>query len=460
MGKVKLTAGRIEAFACPNDKYQAFLWDSDTSGLAVRATAGAKAYIFQGRLNGKSMRITIGDVKAWSLEEYRHPKTGEVITPGARQEARRLQTLIDQGRDPREVKAEITAADVSKRAAERMLRVTAIEAWRAYVDARAPKWGRRHKADHEEMSQAGGLPKKARGAKRGKPTLTQPGILRPLLELPLTGITRDTVAAWADKEAQSRPARARLALSLLNAFLTWCGDNPEYRDQTHADACARLKRELPKPQAHDDCLQREQLAPWFDSVGKLSNKTQSVYLQCLLLLGCRKNELASLQWGDVDFQWDSMSIRDKVEGERTIPLTPYVKNLLLSIKPAPVSAFHGTQTRQASPWVFAANSQAGYIQAPTRAHNKAIQDAGLPALTIHGLRRSFGTLAEWVECPAGVVAQIQGHKPSAIAEKHYRRRPLDLLRVWHTKIECWMLKEAGIMQPSTETAKSSVAIAI
>ena len=29
----------------------------------------------------------------------------------------------------------------------------------------------------------------------------------------------------------------------------------------------------------------------------------------------------------------------------------------------------------------------------------------------------------------GVVAQIQGHKPSALAEKHYRRRPLDLLRV-------------------------------
>lgn len=32
-----------------------------------------------------------------------------------------------------------------------------------------------------------------------------------------------------------------------------------------------------------------------------------------------------------------------------------------------------------------------------------------------------------------MVAQIQGHKPSAIAEKHYRRRPLDLLR-----IEAWL----------------------
>lgn len=78
--------------------------------------------------------------------------------------------------------------------------------------------------------------------------------------------------------------------------------------------------------------------------------------------------------------------------------------------------------------------------------------AGLPALTLHGLRRSFGTLAEWVECPAGVSAQIMGHKPSATAEKHYRVRPLDLLRQWHTKIEAWILAEAGLEQPAAGDA--------
>ncbi|NBY16148.1 MAG: preprotein translocase, partial [Betaproteobacteria bacterium] len=63
---------------------------------------------------------------------------------------------------------------------------------------------------------------------------------------------------------------------------------------------------------------------------------------------------------------------------------------------------------------------------------------------VHGLRRSFGTLAEWVEMPTGVVEQIMGHKPSAIAEKHYRRRPIDLLRQWHIKLENWILQEAGV----------------
>jgi intergrase/recombinase len=53
-------------------------------------------------------------------------------------------------------------------------------------------------------------------------------------------------------------------------------------------------------------------------------------------------------------------------------------------------------------------------------------------------------LAEWVEMPTGVVEQIMGHKPSAIAEKHYRRRPIDLLRQWHIKLENWILQEAGV----------------
>lgn len=81
---------------------------------------------------------------------------------------------------------------------------------------------------------------------------------------------------------------------------------------------------------------------------------------------------------------------------------------------------------------------------------KALKAAGLPHVSIQGLRRSFGTLSEWVEVPVGVVAQIQGHKPSAVAEKHYRRRPLDLLRKWHDQIEVWMLEQAGITQSEAQ----------
>ena len=85
----------------------------------------------------------------------------------------------------------------------------------------------------------------------------------------------------------------------------------------------------------------------------------------------------------------------------------------------------------------------GRIEEPRIQHVKALA-AALPALPLHGLRRSFGTLSEWVEVPAGIVAQIMGHKPSAIAEKHYIQRELDLLHLWHVKIEAWILEQAGI----------------
>jgi integrase len=70
--------------------------------------------------------------------------------------------------------------------------------------------------------------------------------------------------------------------------------------------------------------------------------------------------------------------------------------------------------------------------------------AALPHVSLHGLRRSFATLSEWIDVPTGIVAQIMGHKPSAIAEKHYKKRSIDLLRHHHEKIEAWMLKQAGI----------------
>jgi integrase len=142
--------------------------------------------------------------------------------------------------------------------------------------------------------------------------------------------------------------------------------------------------------------------------------------------------LATLRWEDVDFTWNSLTIRDKVEGRRTIPLTPFVASLL---KPLP----------RKNDWVFSSvTAKGGRMVEPRTAHNRALARAEIPHVTLHGLRRSFGTLAEWVELPTGIVAQIQGHAPSALAEKHYRRRPLDLLRMWHEKLEAWILDKGDV----------------
>lgn len=425
MARINLTAGRIRDFA--TDKPQAFLWDTEAPGLAVRATtSGSKAFVFQGKLSGNAIRVTIGDVKAWGIDE-------------ARVEARRLQTLIDQGIDPRQHKQERIEAAKAKHEETRRQGVTVAEAWAAYIAARRGKWSERHLADHENLARLGGEDRK-KGA--GK---IEPGPLAALMPARLCDLTPERVASWLDDETAHRPTYAALGYRLLRAFLRWCAASPNYRAAVNLEAVGSrvAKDHLPKARVKEaDCLQREQLASWFAAVRGLGNPVISAYLQGLLLTGGRREELAGLTWGDVDFQWRSLTIRDKVEGERIIPLPPYLASLLAALPR------RKDEKGKVVPWVFSSPTAAsGRIQEPRIAHQRALKAAGLPHLSLHGLRRSFGTLAEWVEAPVGVVAQIQGHKPSAIAEKHYRRRPLDLLRLWHTRIEAWILEQAGIAQP-------------
>ena len=251
----------------------------------------------------------------------------------------------------------------------------------------------------------------------------------------LADLDADAVASWLDKETAQTPASARLAFGILRAFIAWCAKHKTYSAAVHADACHtdEVKRKVPSAQTKkNDSLRRAQIKPWFETVKKIGNPVISAYLQGLLLTGARRNELAGLRWADVGFQWKSMTIRDKVEGERTIPLTPYMEHLIAALP-------------RRNEFVFSSPTAAsGRLEEPRKQHNMALTAAALPALSLHGLRRSFGTLSEWVEAPAGIVAQIMGHKPSAIAEKHYIQRELDLLHLWHVKIEAWILEQAGI----------------
>lgn len=466
MQRERLTLERIRRFSCPDGVQQVFLWDSVAPRLAVRATAGAKSFIFEAKLNRKTIRRTIGDANVWTLEQ-------------ARAEANRLQVLVESGTDPRELdrqkaEAEQAAMVAARRAAHEAEQRAkpAIEAWGHYIEARRSKWSPSHLRDHQRLAQAGGDPI-TRGKKTTEDGTTQPGLLRPLLMLPLAEIDAPTVQSWLKKQTNKRPTQAALAFRLLRAFLNWCSEDERYQAiaSPRAHATKKVREELPKRTAKDDCLQREQLKLWFEKVRATKNPVIASYLQAALLTGARREELAALRWEDVDMQWNTLRIRDKVEGERVIPLTPYVAQLLRELKrrndtpPAEFRILHGKRIKndlnawEPSPWVFSSpRAEVGYLQEPRIQHQTACREAGIEGLTIHGLRRSFGSLAEWVEVPTGVVAQIMGHKPSATAEKHYKRRPLDLLRKWHTAIEVWILEEAGIEQPKQVDAAPALQV--
>ena len=416
MAKIAFTAGRVSGFKCPPNKAQAFLWDATAPGLGLRATpAGKPAYVFQGVYQGATIRLTIGSPDAWSI-------------PDAQAKARELQRLIDEGKDPRELKREALAAHAEKQAAAAANAVTVGEAWERYLEQRRPFWGERNYLDHVRMAQAGGEKRK-----RLPGVKTMPGPLAELMPLRLVELTAPAIEAWAAKEVQDRPARVRLALRLLKTFMRWAATEPDLKGKADPTATSAKKvREVAgKAKPKNDYLQREQLPAWFAHVRQIQNPAIAAYLQCLLLTGARREELAELKWEDVNFQWRGMELKDKIKGRRAVPLTPFVAHLLATLP-------------RRNEWVFSSpTSASGRLTEPSIAHRQACTAAGLE-LTLHGLRRSFASLCEWLDIPGGISAQIQGHAPQGVREQNYIRRPLDLLRVHHERIEAWILEQAGV----------------
>jgi integrase len=413
-----LTVERVGTLRCDPDRHQRLYWDGKCPGLGLRVTpSGSRSYIFEGRLHGRTLRLTLGDARTWTLEQ-------------ARDEACRLKVQTDQGRDPRVERAAREARAMAEHVQQSKRSITAGDAWVAYIAHPAHRWGSRHRADHEALARPAGQPKvRVKGERK-------PGILRPMLEQPLAAINAGIIEHWLQTEQQTRPSKARHGFVLFRAFWRWCASRPEYAGLVDVSAVESkdVRKQVPRARTRrHDVLERSHLGAWFTAVRGLGNPVASAYLQALLLTGARREEMASLRWADVDLRWGSLWLKDKVCAEgRKVPLTPYLRALLCALP-------------RRNEWVFSsAVSADGRLNEPRIPHNRALSVAGLPHVTLHGLRRTFASLAEWVEMPRGVVAQIMGHAPNATAEKHYINRPLELLAVWHRKYEAWILEQAGI----------------
>jgi len=419
--RVKFTADQVRRFKCSPERKEELLWDTDEKTLCIRARpSGSRSYYYQSRFDGRVIKIRIGSLSDTKLT-FDH----------ARSKAREFESLVYRGIDPRlEIKRNIQKEE----AARIKIVKNSIHYWKVqndYIESFKEDWSDSHLNDYIKS-----LEKTNRG---------RDGILLIFKDTKLCDFTPDLILAWLREEKKYRPTAAAKGYRLMRACLKWANGQGKYKDVLDIELLfnnTQIKKILPKSKARTESLQKEQLPSWFSAVRAIDNTVIAACLQTLLLTGARREEVLSLKWVDVDFQWLSLRIKDKVEGERIIPLTPYVAEILNSLP-------------RRNKWVFSSvTSESGRLQEPYIAHSNALETAELPKLSIHDLRRSFSTLSEWVECPIGIVAQIQGHKPSATVEKHYKARPLDLLRLWHTNIEAKILSFANIEQP--EEIKSEV----
>lgn len=420
--------------------------DSTTPGLLylVRGV-DQTSFAFESKLNKKTIRVVMDREMEWTLKK-------------AQDEAIRLKGLINQGVDPRVVKvqkikeqeaelASIKAVAAAEKLEQQRATILLREIWDAYVVAKMGGWGDRHIRDHSNLSQEGGEAKT-----RGK-GLTKPGVLAPILAMPVVQVDEEVLKHWLGEESKTRANNARQGFEALRSCWRWAAKDKDYKDLIQAKDLfdnEDLLKAKPKRKAasETDVLERAHLADWFKAVQGIQNKEVSVYLQVLLLTGARRNELLGLKWEHIDERMPAnIWIHDKVEQEagRYVPLGPYALWLLNSL-PKRKWLPEGEKKERNVEWVFSGPDVGNariHHDTPGAVHRRAIGKFGLE-VSLHGLRRSYASLTEWLEIPSGIVAQIQGHKASAVQERHYKRRPLELLAVSHCRFEAWVLEQAGI----------------
>ena len=361
---------------------------------------GVKSYIAEGRVNGRTRRLTLGKVTALTIKE-------------ARREAKRRLGQLATGHDP-----------VAARQAERARSITLRAVFEAYLASRDLKPGT--VADYRRVMRE-----------------TFPD----WLDKPITTISRDRVERRHREFGESRSqARANNAMRVLRAVLNYAAgkyededgkpvltDNPVQR-LSATRAWYRVERRRSLIKAH-------QLPAWFEAVLNLhaeraTGKAEVVrdYLRFVLLTGLRREEAARLTWEDVDFASRSFKVRDTKNREpHELPLSDYLTGLL-------------TRRREAAAdgeiHVFPGDGSDGHIKEMRRWLAQVSQQSGVE-FTLHDLRRTFITVAESLDIPAYALKRLLNHKSSADVTAGYIVIDTERLREPMQKITDFMLKAAG-----------------
>ena len=159
----------------------------------------------------------------------------------------------------------------------------------------------------------------------------------------------------------------------------------------------------------------------------------------LATTGVRRGEAAGLRWEDVDLEIGELNIRRArvVVGYRVLDSKPKTEkgSRLIALDPATVTALRSHRARQAeerllwgpayndSGLVFTTEIGVGiHPERITRGFARLVKKAGLPAITVHGVRHSYATKLADAGVSLEVISKRLGHSSVAITGDLYRHR--------------------------------------
>ena len=185
-----------------------------------------------------------------------------------------------------------------------------------------------------------------------------------------------------------------------------------------------------------------------EQVSTFLQRTEGERLQGLWIVtastGMRRSEALGLRWADVDLDEGSVSVRRVLVAYGKLRVTKEPKTArsrrTLPLSPRAVAALRFTRLRQLEEKLAAgpAWSESDLVftdeigralEPPTvsAAFKRAVTAAGLPPLTLHGLRHSFAAIGLEAGVDVLYVAEMLGHSSPTITQSVYQHVRRDRL---------------------------------
>lgn len=182
-------------------------------------------------------------------------------------------------------------------------------------------------------------------------------------------------------------------------------------------------------------IKSHELAPCYQALDQLQNKTLRNYLLLIMLTGLRRQEAASLKWNQVDLTGKTLTVLDtKNHDPHTLPLSGYLYELLKFRK-----------QQQTKEYVFPGTGAAGHIVEPRKQMAKVTQLTDIQ-FTVHDLRRTFITIAESLDIPAYALKRLLNHRMTNDVTAGYIVADVERLRKPMQLITDYILKCMGVVK--------------
>lgn len=363
MATIKLTKRSIDAIPTPaTDKV--FYWDTELQCFGLRVTAKSKAFVVQTRVDGKTVRVTLGKYGVLTAEQAREK---------ARIELGKLASGINTNIEKRQVAREaITLQQAFEEyIAQREFKSNTIRDYTRAMNSAFHDW-------------------------KDKPVIS---ISRSMIQKRFDELSTPKVGEDGELLAKNK-AFPNLAFRFLRALLNWTSEKYANEDgepllPSNPTAVLNTRKAWHKVDRREDWIRLDQLKAFFRELQHQpyhTDRQKKVRDLCALfvLTGLRLNEGASLRWQDVDLERKVITVpaeRAKNHKKHELPIGNWLASLLGRYTQANAALPEDAR----SEYVFSSTNRVGYLKDFHPVIREISKQAGVD-FTPHDLRRTFITI--------------------------------------------------------------------